>query len=172
MYWSLWSNTNPESCRYDHHFSTNVNANLSIDSVLVDTKLVVDWFVQFCILTTSTNNEVYEMLKIIYVTVDFDHPTVSSQIIPIEERDRMDDCIEEEEGKEVNTFDAFLKELDTPVDFVKEIDNLKTHVEKVLTSHDVLESYTFSSGELGHGFYAVVNDKDDILDVEELIDFM
>lgn len=112
------------------------------------------------------------MLKIIYVTVDFDQPTISSMIIPIEERDRMDDCIEDDGGKEVNGFDVFLKELDIPVDFSKEMDNLKNHVEKQLTSYDVVESYTFASGELGSGFYAVVNDKNDDLDVEEFNDFV
>lgn len=112
------------------------------------------------------------MLKIIYVTVDFDHPVISAQIIPIEERDRMDDCIEDDGGKEVNGFDVFLKELDIPVDFTKEMDLLKDHVEKRLTSHDVLETYTFASGEVGSGFYAVVNDKNDDLDVEEFEDFV
>jgi len=113
-----------------------------------------------------------KMLKIINVTVDFDHPVIFVQIMDINEREQLDDCIEEEEGKEVNDFVGFVKDIDVDVDFTTEFENMKKHVEKLLTSHEVVESYTFSSGELGHGFYAVVNDKNDVLDVEEQIDFI
>lgn len=112
------------------------------------------------------------MLKIINVTVDFDHPVISVQIIDINEREQLDDCIEEQEGKEVNDFVGFVRDIDVDVDFTNEFEDMKKHVEKLLTSHEVVEQFTFSSGELGHGFYAVVNDKNDVLDVEEFIDFI
>ena len=111
------------------------------------------------------------MKKIINVTVDFDHPMMFVQIIDINEREQLDDVIDEGDGKEVNSFSDFVKDIDVDVDFTNEFSEMKKHVEQLLTSREVYESYSYSSGEMGYGFYAVVNDDEDVLDEEEFLDF-
>ena len=112
------------------------------------------------------------MKRIILVTVDFDHPDISVQIVNDEEREDLDDSIELDGGKEVNSFEQFLKEVDIPDELSSEMDDMKQYVEKLLTSHQVLESFAFPVGELGSGFYAVVNDENNVLDVDLFLDFV
>lgn len=112
------------------------------------------------------------MKKIVLVTVDFDLPVISVQTMGEDEREELDDNIELDGGKEVNTFDQFLDEVGVHVDFVNEMNDMSVFVKGMLTSYEVCESYTFASGELGHGFYVVVNDNKDQLAVDLFKDFV
>ncbi len=112
------------------------------------------------------------MKKIVLVTVDFDLPVISVQTMGENEREELDDNIELDGGKEVNTFDQFLDEVGVHVDFVDEMNDMSVFVKGMLTSYEVCESYTFASGELGHGFYVVVNDNKDQLAVDLFKDFV
>ena len=112
------------------------------------------------------------MKKIVLVTVDFDLPVISVQGVGENEFDELFETIELDGGKENNSFDQFLEEVGVNVDFVDEMSKMTKFVRDVLSSCEVCETCTFASGEVGYGFYVMINDENNDFDVDFFVDYV